>query len=163
MSSAWAIAIIRWGLFMALWIVLMGVGKAADLIVGGLTALVATKVSLWLLPTGLHNIRLRKLAWYFPHFLWQSVLSGWDVARRALHPKLPLATGLVRYPSKHSPGFLRNTFSSLTSLLPGTVATGEDDKHLEYHTLDTQIDVCASLNDEAHRLVPVLKEGKVDE
>lgn len=156
-------ALIRWALLMALWIALMGTGKPADLIVGGIAALLACKVSLWLMPPSPQSISLRQLALFFPHFLWQSVLSGWDVARRALDPKLPLRTGIIQYPVTYPAGFLRNTFASITSLLPGSVPCGENNQHLEYHTLDTSVDVCASLKNEERLLAPVLVESKANE
>ncbi|MGL6041847.1 MAG: Na+/H+ antiporter subunit E [Deefgea sp.] len=148
---------------MALWIALMGMGKPADLIVGALSALFATKVSLWLMPPSAQSINLFQLALFLPHFLWQSVLSGWDVARRALDPKLPLQTGFIQYPVTHPTGFIRNTFASITSLLPGSVACGEDNQHLEFHTLDTNIDVCASLKAEEALLAPVLTGNNANE
>ncbi|MBM5571717.1 MULTISPECIES: Na+/H+ antiporter subunit E [Deefgea] len=163
MKSRLAVAIIRWALLMVLWIVLMGFGKTADLIVGGIAALVASKVSFWLMPPKVQSVQLRQLALFFPHFLWQSVLSGWDVARRALDPKMPLNTGLIQYPVNHSAGFLRNTFASITSLLPGTVPCGQSSKHLEYHVLDINADVCASLKHEEQLLAPVLKDDHSNE
>ena len=163
MRSKLAVALIRWALLMALWIVLMGFGKTADLIVGSIAALVASKVSLWLMPPSAQYVQVRELILFFPHFLWQSVLSGWDVARRALHPKMPLNTGFIQYPVKQSAGYLRNTFASITSLLPGTVPCGESAQQLEYHALDTTIDVCASLKNEERLLAPVLKDGSNNE
>jgi len=141
----------------------MGFGKTADLIVGSIAALVASKVSVWLMPPSAQSVRLRQLILFFPHFLWQSVLSGWDVARRALDPKMPLNTGLVQYPINHSAGYLRNTFASITSLLPGTVPCGESAQQLEYHALDTSVDVCASLKNEERLLAPVLKDDSSNE
>jgi multicomponent Na+:H+ antiporter subunit E len=163
MSSKIAIAAIRWALLMVLWMALMGIGKPADLIVGGLAALLACKVSLWLMPPNTQSINLLQLALFFPHFLWQSVLSGWDVARRALDPKLPLRTGIIQYPITYPAGYLRNTFASITSLLPGSVPCGESTQHLEYHTLDTTVDVCASLKNEERLLAPVLKDERANE
>jgi multicomponent Na+:H+ antiporter subunit E len=163
MKSSVAVAAVRWGLLMVLWIALMGIGKPVDLIVGGLAALAASKVSLWLMPPTAQSINLLQLALFLPHFLWQSVLSGWDVASRALDPKLPLRTGIIQYPINYPAGFLRNTFASITSLLPGSVPCGESSQHLEYHTLDTSVDVCASLKSEERLLTPVLKDDNANE
>ena len=69
-------------------------------------------------------------------FLYHSVVAGVDVARRALDPRLPLRPGFVAYPTGLLRGMRRNVFTTLTSLLPGTVPTGEEDGQLVYHCLD---------------------------
>ena len=91
------------------------------------TAALATWVSLRLIPPSPAQVRLagarppRRRA-----SSWQSVVAGWDVARRALDPRLPLAPGFVDYPCAFAPGLLRNAFASLTSLMPGTVPLADD-------------------------------------
>ena len=57
-------------------------------------------------------------------FLGQSVVAGVDVARRALDPRLPLPPGLCDLSVGLPPGPARNMFTTLMSLLPGTVPTG---------------------------------------
>jgi multicomponent Na+:H+ antiporter subunit E len=75
----------------------------------------------------------------------QSIVAGIDVARRALDPRLPLRPGFVSYPVCFPPGPARNAFTSLTSLLPGTVPAGDDGEHLVYHCLDVDQPVVAQL------------------
>lgn len=147
---------------MALWIALMGVAPK-DLIVGALTAIAATWLSLRLLPPALQQVKLSQLCLFMPHFVWQSVRSGWDVARRALDPRLPLRTGIIQYPINYAPGFLRNTFASITSLLPGSVPCGESANALEYHTLDTEQPVAQQLMAEQRALAKVLKDVNENE
>ena len=62
-------------------------------------------------------------------FLRQSIGAGIDVAWRALDPRLPLRPGFVVYPVSIPPGTARNVFTTLTSLLPGTVPAGEESGH----------------------------------
>ena len=82
-------------------------------------------------------------------FLYQSVIAGADVARRALDPRLPLRTGFVVYPVGLPEGPARNAFASLMSLLPGTVPTGTDDSGgLLIHCLDVGQPVAAQLAEE---------------
>ena len=86
----------------------------------------ATWTSLHLLPPGGARgspAALRRLAL---RFLYQSVVAGADVARRALDPRLPLRPGFVAYPVGFPPGAARNVFATLTSLLPGTVPSEEE-------------------------------------
>jgi multicomponent Na+:H+ antiporter subunit E len=68
-----------------------------------------------------------------------------DVARRALDPRLPLRPGFVAYPVRFAPGPTRNAFTTLTSLLPGTVPTGDDGGQLVYHCLDVDQPVVSQL------------------
>ncbi|WP_084282711.1 Na+/H+ antiporter subunit E [Deefgea rivuli] len=162
MRSRLNTGVIRCGLFLALWIALMGIGWT-DLIVGLFTALAATWASLLLMPPTSQQMKLSQLCLFLPHFLWQSVLSGWDVARRALDPQLPLRTGIIQYPINYPPGFLRNTFASITSLLPGSVPCGESAGALEYHTLDTEQPVAEQLRAEQQALASVLVLKDADE
>jgi multicomponent Na+:H+ antiporter subunit E len=128
-------AIARGAGFLGLWIVLIGLDPL-DLAVGVFTAAVATWAGLRLLPPGSHGLRLAALPRLALRFLWQSVVAGVDVARRAFAPRLPLDPGFVLYRTKYPRGPARNAFASLTSLLPGTVPCRDDDRGLQYHCLD---------------------------
>jgi multicomponent Na+:H+ antiporter subunit E len=116
-------AVVRALGFAALWIMLAG-GNVADLAAGAVAALAATWASLSLLPPGTNRVRTIALTRLALRFLRQSVVAGVDVARRALDPRLPLHPGFVVYPVGLPPGPARNMFTTLMSLLPGTVPTG---------------------------------------
>jgi multicomponent Na+:H+ antiporter subunit E len=128
-------AILRGAGFLALWIVLIGLDPL-DLAIGVFAAAAATWTSLRLLPPGPHRPRLAALPRLALRFLWQSVIAGVDVARRAFDPRLPIKTGFVVYPVRFPRGAARNTFASVTSLLPGTVPAADDETGLTYHCLD---------------------------
>jgi multicomponent Na+:H+ antiporter subunit E len=137
--------IVRAAGFGLIWCVLTG-GGAADLPVGAVAVLAAVWMSLLLLPPGTSHVRPSALAGFVLHFLWQSVVAGVDVARRALHPRLPLHPGFVVYPAGLPPGPARNMFTSLMSLLPGTVPTGSaENGGLLIHCLDVQQPVTGQL------------------
>jgi multicomponent Na+:H+ antiporter subunit E len=89
-------------------------------------------------------------------FLFHSIVAGADVARRALDPRLPLRPGFVAYPTGLPRGLRRNVFATLTSLLPGTVPTGELEGQLFYHCLDVEQPVLAELAAEEEALVRAL-------
>ena len=81
-----------------------------------------------------------------PHFLWESVVAGIDVARRACataHAARNPASSTC--PLDFPPGLARNTFATITSLLPGSVPSGEDEDALVYHCLDTSQPVVEQL------------------
>jgi len=122
--------------YFAFWVLLIGF-KPVDLVVGVAAAAAATWTSLVLLPPGEFRLRLAGLPRYALRFLWQSVVAGVDVARRAFAPGLPLRPGLVSYASRFPRGARRNAFASLTSLLPGTLPVRDEAQGLLYHCLDT--------------------------
>ena len=86
-----------------------------------------------------------------PHFVWQSVVAGVDVARRAFDPRLPLRPGFVKCPLRLPPGSARNTFCALTSLVPGTVPSDGDEDALAYHCLEPRQPVAEQLREEEAR------------
>ena len=152
--------LIRGTAFFLLWLVLMQSAKPADLVMGLLTAIGATWLSLRLLEPASGSLRFASLFALFPHFLWVSILAGIDVARRAFDPRMPLQCGFVNCPLGFSPGLARNTFATLTSLIPGSVAVGETDQMLIYHCLDTAQPVLEQLWTEERLLAKALLAGR---
>ena len=158
-----AAAASRAACFFALWIVLMPSAKPADVLLGLMTTALATWTSLRLLDPQAGHLSLRTLLVLAPHFLWQSVLAGLDVARRAFDPRLPLAPGFVECPVDLPRGLTRNTFAAITSLLPGSVPCGETPDALVYHCLDRRLPNVEQLKREerlfARGLVPAQEHG----
>jgi multicomponent Na+:H+ antiporter subunit E len=117
----------------------------------------ATWTSLHLLPPGGSRPSPLAMARLALRFLCQSVLAGVDVARRALDPRLPLRPGFATYPVRFPPGAARNAFTTLTSLLPGTVPAGEVQGQLVYHCLDVDQPVVSQLAAEEAALSRALR------
>jgi len=93
-------------------------------------------------------------------FLHQSVIAGLDIARRALDPRLPLRPGFVIYPVGFPPGPARNMFTTLMSLLPGTVPTGSDEhRGVLIHCLDVEQPVIRQLAAEEDVFARVIAEA----
>jgi multicomponent Na+:H+ antiporter subunit E len=142
--------------FLGVWVVLSGYALV-DLLPGAIAALVATWVSVRLLPSGPNRLQPLALTKVALRFLRQSVLAGADVARRALDPKMPLDPGVIRYSTGLPPGTARNAFTALMSLLPGTVPFGSDQSGaLVMHCLDIRQPVTAQLAAEEALLVQVM-------
>jgi multicomponent Na+:H+ antiporter subunit E len=121
----------------------------ADLPVGLAAVVGATWTSLRLLPPRGSRFRLAPLAALAASFLRQSVVSGTDVAWRALNPTLRLRPGLVACPLRLPPGGERSAFCALSSLMPGTLPTGTDEHGaLLVHCLDVGQPVAANLKAE---------------
>jgi len=148
--------------FAALWSMLAG-GNSADLM-AGLAAILAASWTSWrLLPPGRSRWRPASLARLGVRFLYQSVIAGADVARRALDPRLPLTLGFVAYPVGLPAGPARNAFTALISLLPGTVPVGTDPRsQLLVHCLDVEQPVTAQLAAEETVFARVIVEAPSD-
>jgi multicomponent Na+:H+ antiporter subunit E len=90
-------------------------------------------------------------------------VAGADVARRALDPRLPVYPGFVLYPVGLPRGVARNTFTSLMSLLPGTVPTRLDNTGaLLIHCLDMTQPVAAQLADEEALFARVIGKARAN-
>lgn len=139
-----AAAVARGAGFLFLWVILLG-WQPADLAAGLAAAALASWASLRLLPPAAGRPSPAGFVSLAVRFLRQSVIAGWDVARRAFDPGLPIRPGFVRYPARLRPGAARDAFASMTSLLPGTVPVGEESGALVYHCLDLDEPVAAQL------------------
>lgn len=148
--------------FFVLWIMFTGT-NLADLVAGAVAAVAATWASLRLLPPGTSRVRPVALIWFALRFLRQSVVAGVDVARRALDPRLPLHLGFVVYPVGLPRGPTRNMFSTLMSLLPGTVPSGSDaGGGILIHCLDIEQPVTAQLAAEEVLFATVIGKSRGD-
>ncbi|MFO1306482.1 MAG: Na+/H+ antiporter subunit E [Burkholderiales bacterium] len=132
----------------ALWLVLLPSFKVGDLVIGVATAFFAAWVSVRLAPRGSVPMRPLALLAYAPHFLLYSVRAAIDVARRAFARDMRLRPGYVDYRTEFKPGFARNSFATITSLMPGSVPCGDRKDAIEYHVLDDGQPAAAQLRDE---------------
>ncbi|HDZ56966.1 MAG TPA: sodium:proton antiporter [Pseudomonas xinjiangensis] len=77
---------------------------------------------------------------HLPTFLWlffaELCTGGWDVARRALHPRLPLDPAWVHYPLTCKQPRVRLMLSATVGMMPGTLATVIEGDCLTLHVLD---------------------------
>ncbi|MGY8668040.1 Na+/H+ antiporter subunit E [Bradyrhizobium sp. UFLA05-109] len=154
-GGVWSSVISRAALFLCLWLVLAG-ARPADLPAAAAAVAAATWTSLHLLKPSPSRRSLNAIARLALLFLYHSVVAGLDVARRALDPRLPLRPGFVAYPTRLSPGMRRNVFTTFTSLLPGTVPSGERNGDILYHCLDVEQPVLADLAAEEAALIRAL-------
>jgi multicomponent Na+:H+ antiporter subunit E len=135
---------------LVVWILIAG-ANPSDLPTGVIAAVLATWASLVLHPPGVQRIRFAPLMRLSLRLLVESFLAGFDVARRALDPRLPLRPGLIRYKPASAPGPTQAVFCTITSLVPGTLAVRPAaDGELIVHCLDVGQPVIAGLaRDEA--------------
>lgn len=147
-GAYWSSVLLRATIFFAFWIVLT-LGNPNDLVVGVFATIVATTVSFYLLPASEGHVSPLALAKFALHFFYQSFVAGWDVAKRAFDPRLPLEPGYVQFPCKLAQGPVRSAFCALSSLLPGTVPVKSDRAGVVLvHCLDVAQPVVAQLTED---------------
>jgi multicomponent Na+:H+ antiporter subunit E len=146
-------SIARAAAFFLLWLIISG-ADPTGLAAGAVAVGAATWTSLRLLPVGARRFSPFRLTTLALHYLRQSVVAGVQVAWLALNPRLPLRLGFVTYAVQLAPGAARNTFCTLSSLLPGTLPAGSDERGaLIIHCLDISEPIAAQLNTEEALLV----------
>ncbi len=82
---------------------------------------------------------------FVPLFLIHSLLGGADVARRAFHPKMPIAPDHIEYRLQLPAGLARVFMLNTVNLLPGTLSTKLDGNMLKVHVLDKHKDFHSEL------------------
>lgn len=151
-------ASVRFAWFLLLWFAISGL-NLKDLPVAFAAAAFADWISLSALPPSRGRPRLIGGAVFALDFLKVSILSGWDVARRALRPDPDLKPGFVTAPLRLPPGNGRETFLAFASLLPGTLPVGtdaSDPQALILHALDVREPVAEDLSAEEALFVRAL-------
>ena len=135
--------ILRSILFSLMWWILTD-GAIDSWPVGVPVVLISTLVSVMLMPP--LSWSLRGMVVFIPYFFWHSIRGGVDVARRALHPQLPISPGLFDYRFRLPPGLPRVFMANTVSLLPGTLSVELDEKILRVHVLDETHSIKEELN-----------------
>lgn len=107
----------------------------ADWAFGAVAVALALAASLAFAPLQLTRFSLPGLVRFLVFFGVQSVAGGVDVARRALHPALPLVIHDCAYPLGLRSGQARTVFIASVSLLPGTLARELDGESLMVHSI----------------------------
>lgn len=116
-------------------------------------------LSLVLAPPDGSRVRWRGVARFVPYFLWQAVQAGSDVARRVLHPRLPIAPGFTDYPLRLSKESERVFFVDALSLLPGTLGVELRRDSVRIHVLDLEVPVHDRLRELEDRVAAVFSGG----
>jgi multicomponent Na+:H+ antiporter subunit E len=138
--------LVRASSLFALWLIIAG-AQPAEIVVGILATAAAVFVSLRLLPPGHSRISLAGTVKLLCHLLYRSFGAGFDVAWRAINPRLPLRPGFVSFKSSFQPGPKCDAFCTIASMLPGTLPAGFDrDGSVLVHCLDVRQPVTDELD-----------------
>jgi multicomponent Na+:H+ antiporter subunit E len=93
-------------------------------------------------------------------FLKASLISGFDVVRRAFHPRNMLDPDLIEYRLSLSTEAARIFMADIISLLPGTLSTQLSDETLTIHVLDKSMPVRAELKALEMRVAAMLERNE---
>jgi len=129
-------------IFSLIWWILTD-GAVSSWWIGVPAVLLAVTVSTALIPPV--PLIWHHLLRFVPFFLMHSLLGGVDVARRAFHPRLPIAPDLITYPLRLPAGLPQALMTNIVSLLPGTLSAVLDRNVLQVHVLDRHKDVQSEL------------------
>jgi len=150
--------LIRLPFFALLWVVLTG-GQAQSWLLG----LPAVLTAAWVSGKERRFPAIRLSVWggvrFMGYFLKASLISGWDVVRRALRPKLRLHPDLIDYRLSLVTETARIVMADALSLLPGTLSADLSGAHLTVHVLDRNMPIHAELQALEERVAAMLEAG----
>jgi multicomponent Na+:H+ antiporter subunit E len=114
-------------LFFIWFILTEGKTDTASLLFGAVSVGVSYWFYLHLPQNRRFSVSFLGLLLFLGYFFKASLQGSWDVARRALHPDLPIRPGWCRYQPCLADGMPRWLFMSVISLLPGTLSADYDE------------------------------------
>ena len=123
-------------LYASLWWLLAG---GQGWYIGVPCVVAAAMLSRWL-DSQARPIRFGAFPGFVLFYLRALVAGGWDVAHRAVLPRMDLNPTWVRYRLSIRQPHLRMLLASLIGLLPGTLAAAVDGDWLIMHVLDSRQD-----------------------
>jgi len=145
-------SLFRFLLLLLVWLILAGTTDALGF--GVAIALAACALSLWLTRPAEHHLKLLRLPGFTAFFLWQSLLAGWDVARRTLNPALPLHPEILELKVHLPAGAPTWWLMLIITLLPGTLSVRlQHPGRLEVHCLDARQSVATSIRETEQQIL----------
>jgi multicomponent Na+:H+ antiporter subunit E len=106
------------------------------------------------------GLRWARLAGFALFFFRQSVLGGWDVARRVLERRPRINPGYVDYETSLPAGPARHFYVGVISLLPGTLTTGVEGDRIVVHTIDAGANPEAALEELESQLAQIFSDTR---
>ncbi|MDY0340126.1 MAG: Na+/H+ antiporter subunit E [Coriobacteriia bacterium] len=122
-------------------------GDLSSLRLGVPIVVIAGLVSIPLAPPQATGFRVIGVLPYATYFVKNSIAGGFDVARRALSPAMPIDPGFVDYRLHLTGTAPRVIFANTISLLPGTLSARLIGDSLQVHALDVTTSVEADLHE----------------
>ncbi len=115
------------------WILFTGSFAWQELVVGvvvsALVAWFSARFFVHERPFGFFGKRLFILIWYcVAIFPWELLKANWDMAKRALNPKLPINPGIIRVPADVPTEYGKTMLANSITLTPGTITMDIDER-----------------------------------
>lgn len=124
-----------WQLAVLLAMLWYGLAGAEDWMAGIAVVAAGLLIGRTLAPMQQPRFSLPGLFRFLGYFLTASLSGGFDIARRALDPRLPLEIRNHEHRFRLPPGQGRTVFTATVSLLPGTLSRALDDDFLLVHSI----------------------------
>lgn len=156
----WGSAFLKRSVLLALlwWMLAEGSLDAPYLAAAIVCVAAGVSLTLTLQPPARLRWRVSRLPRLVLYMLRQSLLGGWDVARRAFTPALPVQPGLSSHTLALPGGLPAVLYTWLVSLTPGTASVALENSTLVVHAIDTSMDLEEKLR-ELEALVAALFDG----
>ena len=120
------------------WLLLSGIYTDLLLGLGALSCLVVVAICRRMKiidPEGHPTHLIPGMMRYVPWLLWAITKANIDVARRILHPRLPMAPRLIRVEASQKTHLGQVIYANSITLTPGTVAVETDEGIIDVHAL----------------------------
>ena len=125
-------------LLFLIWLLLSGIYTGLLLGLGLLSCLVVVAVCRRMKivdPEGHPNHLIPGMVRYIPWLLWAITKANIDVARRILHPRLPMSPRVIRVEASQKTHLGQVIYANSITLTPGTVAVETDEGTIDVHAL----------------------------
>ena len=127
---------------MLVWIAFTSSFATHELIVGALTAMIISYLSIRLFTcctiSIFNPVKIFYMIWYFIVFLIALIKSNFDVARRVLSPSLPINPGIVKFKTKLTTNYSKMVLANSITLTPGTLTVDIIDDTFYIHWIDVK-------------------------
>jgi multicomponent Na+:H+ antiporter subunit E len=153
---AWPGFLIRILLYGVIWVVLTG-ARMESALLGVPAVLTAAWISGQAQRSSTGRFSISGGVLFMGFFLKASLISGFDVVRRALHPKPAIFPDLIDYRLSLSSEAARIFMADAVSLLPGTLSADLAEANLTVHVLDRNMPIHAELRALEKRVAAMLE------
>lgn len=134
--------IVNWVFLMLVWIAFTSSFATHELIVGALTTMVISYLSIRLFTCCtiliFCPVKIMYMIWYLVVFLIALINSNMDVARRVLSPSLPINPGIVKFKTKLTTNYSKMVLANSITLTPGTLTVDVVDDTFYVHWIDVK-------------------------
>ncbi len=127
---------------MLVWIAFTSSFATHELIIGALTSMIISYLSIRLFTcctiSILNPVKIFYMAWYLIVFIVALIQSNFDVARRVLTPSLPINPGIVKFKTKLTTNYSKMVLANSITLTPGTLTVDIVDDTFYIHWIDVK-------------------------